>query len=300
MRIPSNTLSDVIGFFRKELASIYNPAEITRIVSWVLEKQLGLSLSAATSDPGLRINESDLAALERMCGELKTHKPVQYVLGEAEFYGLKFRVDGSVLIPRPETEELVEHILKDAAAAIPADRPFRILDIGTGSGCIPIVLKARIGGARVFALDVSDASLATARYNAEVNRVQVHFFQADILAEQAEKIIADECGSAPFDIIVSNPPYVLAGEKDSLQPRVAGFEPHTALFVPDTDPLLFYRRIGLMAKKMLAQQGVLWFECHSTYAEDVGRLLEDLHYKNVSVLSDLSGLTRFSRARISS
>ena len=293
MQIASNTVGAVVSHFKKELWGIYTESELRSITYWVLQKQLGLKITEIISDPQRRIYESDLTPLARMCAELKSNRPVQYVLGEAEFYDCRFRVSEAVLIPRPETEELVEHIIKEAGAA---DRALRILDIGTGSGCIAVALKKHLLAARVCALDVSAAALDVAKENAVMNGAEVSFFEADVLAADAENVIRAACGAEAFDIIVSNPPYVLMSEEGTLHARVRGYEPRGALFVNDPDPILFYRRIAGLAENLLGRGGVLWFECHAAYAQAVSQALGAGNYKNVSVLRDLSGLARFARA----
>jgi len=292
MQIVSNTISAVISFYKKELSSVYTESELQNIISWVLQKQLGITATDIASNPDRRINESDMIPLERMCFELKANKPIQYVLGEAEFYGLKFKVNESVLIPRPETEELVEKVI---ARIQPASHPI-ILDIGTGSGCIPIALKKNIPAAELFAVDVSEDALEIARYNAAVNNVKVHFLKADILKEDAAEAILPDLQNKLPDTIISNPPYVLNSEKETLHARVRDFEPHLALFVDDKDSILFYRRIAAMAKKILRQDGHLWFECHSAHTPHVQKMLLEMGYQNVKIHNDLSGLPRFCEA----
>lgn len=292
MEIASNTVGAVISHYQRELGGIYSESELQNIIYWVLEKQLGLSRTALAAGPQQRINESDLAPLERMCAELRGHRPVQYVLGEAEFFGYRYKVSEAVLIPRPETEELVERVLQEIKALA---RPVRVLDIGTGSGCIALTIRKQFADAQVFAIDISEAALEVARANALQLGGDVHFLRQDILAAGAADAVFDCCGREEFDIVVSNPPYVLRSEEESLHPRVRGFEPAAALFVEDTDPLLFYRRIAEAGQRLLRGEGVLWFECHAAHAGGVGRLLTGLAYKNVSVFSDLSGATRFSR-----
>lgn len=292
MQIASNTVGAVVNHFKKELWGMYTESELRNITYWVLQKQLGLSITEIISDPQRRIYESDLTPLARMCAELKNDRPVQYVLGEAEFYECRFRVNEAVLIPRPETEELVEHIIKEAQAD---GGPLRILDIGTGSGCIAVALKRHLSWARVCALDVSAAALDVAKLNARMNGTEVTFFEADVLAPDTADVIYGECPDK-FDIIVSNPPYVLWSEQATLHARVRGYEPPGALFVNDPDPLLFYRRIAKLAEKLLRPGAVLWFECHSDYTDAVAQMLVERSYKNVSVLRDLSGLARFARA----
>lgn len=298
MKIPSNTVSAVISFYKKELSSVYTESELNNITRWALEKQLG----SRDIDPAARINESDMTPLERMCNELKANRPIQYVLGEAEFYGLKFKVDERVLIPRPETEELVEKIISSVTSlsSVLVPRPSSlapcILDIGTGSGCIPVALKKNIRAARVHALDKSESALELARENAAAHQVKVNFFQADILAENAADIILKQTANRKLDLLVSNPPYVLTTEMDSLHSRVRDFEPHLALFVDHRDPLLFYHKIAHLAPKIVSPGGRLWFECHAQHAAQVREMLIEKGFREVCLYPDLAGLARFIEA----
>ena len=292
MRIPRNTLSAVTRFYRQELADIYTSSELENIIAWVLRHQLGLTRAQLLSADDLLINESDLGPLERMCNELRAHRPLQYVLGDAEFFGLHFQVNEHVLIPRPETEEMVERIVNAAKKDELSGAP-RILDIGTGSGCIAVTLKKKLPAAEVYAADISEEALAVARRNADLNDVEVNFVRADALEKGA---LTSSFGTAAFDLVVSNPPYVLASEAGTLHPRVREFEPAQALFVPSADPLLFYRTIAEEARGLLKTGGQLWFECHSAHAHEVGQLLRAARYKDVTVFADLTGLPRIVRA----
>ena len=300
MQIISNTIQSVISFYKKELAAIYTESELQNITHWVLEKQLKINSTEIISKPGLRINESDLVKLEQMCFDLKKNKPIQYVLGEAEFYKLKFKVDESVLIPRPETEELVERIisnLKSQTSLLSSPLVPSILDIGTGSGCIPVSIKKNIPGADVFALDISDAALETAKYNALHNNVEVNFFKADVLQENISEMILAKTFGNKLDCIVSNPPYVLNSEKETLHSRVRNYEPALALFVHDKDPILFYRKIAALAQKVLKKRGKIYFECHANHALSVKQMLESGHFKNVCIHADMAGLARIAEAQ---
>jgi|ERR1700757_447805 len=289
MEIHSNLLSDVIKFYKKELADIYTESELQNIINWIFEKQLKLNSSQVISNSNIRVNQSDLILLEQMCYKLKEHTPIQYVLGEAEFYHLKFKVNKSVLIPRPETEELVDMIIKKHKT----QASLHILDVGTGSGCIPISLKKNIPNSNVYGLDVSDAALEVANYNATQNKTDINLFKADVLVENAAEIILNHIKNQKIDVLISNPPYVLASEKEGLHNRVKNHEPHLALFVGDTDPILFYRKIALLAKKILSDKGVLYFECHTDYAEAVYQLLTAMNFAQVYLLKDMAGLNRF-------
>lgn len=285
MEIHSNYLKDVVSFFRSRLHAVYSESELDLILRWIMEKQLGLKDAAFLTDEKIRVNQSDLIKLEQMCFKLERHMPIQYVLSEAEFYGLKFKVNPAVLIPRPETEELVELI------RLTSSNLRNLLDIGTGSGCISIALKKNLPLAKVFALDVSEEALALAKENAIQNKTDVHFFKADILSVNAAELILEKTGGKRMDVVVSNPPYVL--RSDELHERVKNYEPHLALFVEDNDALLFYRRIAELAKKLLTENGRLYFECHSAQAKNVASLLEKEGFNGVRLLKDMGGLDRF-------
>ena len=292
MEIHSNLLSDVIKFYKKELIDIYTESELQNITNWIFEKQLKLNSSQLISNSTFRVNQSDLILLEQMCLQLKAHTPIQYVLGEAEFYHLKFKVNKSVLIPRPETEELVDMIIKKFTT----QPSLTILDVGTGSGCIPISIKKNMPTANVYGLDVSDAALEVAKYNVTINKVDVNLFKADVLAENVARFILNQTKNQKIDVLISNPPYVLQSEKEGLHSRVKNYEPHLALFVDDVDPILFYRKITLLAKTILADKGALYFECHTDYTQAVYQLLVDNGFKNVYLHTDMAGLNRFVSA----
>ncbi|HXU26732.1 MAG TPA: peptide chain release factor N(5)-glutamine methyltransferase [Bacteroidia bacterium] len=293
MEIHSNLLSDVVKFYKKELTDIYTESELQNITNWVFEKQLSLNSSQLISNSNIRVNQSDLILLEQMCYKLKAHTPIQYVLGEAEFYHLKFKVNSSVLIPRPETEELVDMIIKN----FKTQASLTILDVGTGSGCIPISIKKNIPGANVFGLDVSDAALEVAKFNATQNKVDVNLFKADVLAENVAEIVLNQTKNQKIDVLISNPPYVLQSEKEGLHNRVKNYEPHLALFVDAPDPILFYRKIALLAKKILSNNGFLYFECHTNYAEAVSQLLTNANFQQITLSKDMAGLSRFVIAK---
>ena len=286
MQITSHTIQSVISFYKNELAAIYSESEITLITNWILEKQFKIK------NAELKIEDADIKELERMCRELKAHKPIQYVLGEAEFYRLKFKVNENVLIPRPETEELVELVINE----LKVKSALTILDIGTGSGCIPIAIKKNVPHANVFTLDVSIEALEIAKYNAEQNRVEVNFFQADVLSDGIAETILKQTNNQKIDLIISNPPYVLESEKEGLHNRVKNYEPSLALFVDDKDPILFYRKIAALAKKIGAKNASLYFECHVDYAEKVLEMLKGENFYNGSLFKDLAGLNRFVSA----
>jgi len=269
--------------FLQELSSWYDEKEIESFFYLVLEnfhqkKRIDLALN-----PELTMDAKQLLHWESIVEELKKQKPIQYILGETEFYGLRFLVNENVLIPRPETEELVDLIIANHLK-IQQTNNLKILDIGTGSGCIPISLKKNLPNAEVFALDVSEKALATAQQNAALNEVEVLFILKDIL--QTNDL------EQQFDIIVSNPPYVRNLEKVEINPNVLEYEPHLALFVEDNDALLFYRKIAQLAKKNLMPDGKLYFEINQYLGKETVQLLEDLDFKNIELKKDIYGNDR--------
>lgn len=276
--------------FLKELSALYDEKEIESFFYLILEnfhckKRIDLALN-----PELEMEAGQLLRWESVLVELKKHKPIQYILGETEFYGLSFLVNENVLIPRPETEELVQLILSENRITESAN-PLKILDIGTGSGCIPIALKKNLPNAELYAIDVSEKALATAKKNAEFNKVEVHFLLKNILE-------TEDLGQQ-FDIFISNPPYVRNLEKAEINPNVLEFEPHLALFVDDNDALLFYRKITALAKKNLNQNGQLYFEINQYLGTETVGLVESYGFKNVKLIKDIYGNDRMISARYS-
>ncbi len=233
------------------------------------------------------LTPAQLAELEAIQTRLLTHEPVQYVVGMTYFFDLKFKVDSAVLIPRPETEELVEWILADHATQI----NLRILDIGTGSGCIPITLKAKAPNYQVAALDVSSEALVVAKENAQLNGVEVHFQKLDILKKENW----DQLPS--YEIIVSNPPYIPMEERKLMAANVLEHEPEIALFVADKDPLIFYRTIAEFAKRHLVAGGWLYFETNEYNATEVEAICFKAGFFDIEKRKDLQGKDRMVKAR---
>lgn len=276
--------------FLHELSSLYDEKESESFFYLVLEsfhrkKRIDLAL-----EPEMEMDALQLLRWESVLVELKKHKPIQYILGETEFFGLPFLVNENVLIPRPETEELVALILAEEEKGKREEGKVMILDIGTGSGCIPIALKMNSPNAEVYAIDVSEKALATAQKNAALNNVQVHFMLKNILE-------TDDLEQT-FDIIVSNPPYVRNLEKAEINPNVLEYEPHLALFVADDDALLFYRKITELAKKNLNQNGQLYFEINQYLGNETVALVESFGFKNVKLLKDIYGNNRMISAAL--
>ena len=237
------------------------------------------------------IQDKDAEALLRILEELKTGRPLQYILGETEFYGLTFKVNPTVLIPRPETEELVDWVLIELRNLNKGTEGLKIIDIGTGSGCIPISIKKYLPLAEITALDISEEALNTAKYNAELNQTDMNFIQDDILDPKNEQLL-----NTQFDVIISNPPYVTFTEKEQMMPNVLEHEPHTALFVPDDDPLIFYRAIGDFAFRHLAEKGFLFLEINENLGQETLNLIKDNGFKNVELRQDLCGKNRMIMA----
>jgi release factor glutamine methyltransferase len=289
MRIASNKLRDMLAFYKTELSGIYSEQELQAVFREVCAHYLGFSASEVHIKLEENLNQSDVLKLYDACLDLKKNIPLQYVLGESIFYGLKFKVNRSVLIPRPETEELVELIFKDCSGL--PETTLDILDIGTGSGCIPVTLKYKLPEANVAAIDISEEALKVAQENAILNKVTVLFNCADILKKDVEYILDT------YDIIVSNPPYIAANEAGQMHERVKEHEPHVALFVDDKDPAIFYKRIIGLCKTHLNPFGKLYFELNPLFAQTVKAAAEDSDlFSEVKLISDLSGNVRFLKA----
>jgi release factor glutamine methyltransferase len=279
-------LQEANNFLKKELTGIYEPREATTISDWVMEKLTGLSRIDRLMYKDRQLTEPQEKKFHDYLGDLRTHRPVQYVLEEAHFYGLNFYVDENVLIPRPETEELVQWIFEDAGG-----QSLSLLDIGTGSGCIAIALKSKNKQLMVAACDISNGALAIASKNATINQAEVKFFSCDILDD-------NQLLTLPvYDMIVSNPPYIPESGKLSMSPNVLNFEPHTALFTAGNDPFVFYRAIGLIGKTKLAAGGKLYFEIHEEGADEVRAILKAQGYQNIILKNDLFGRPRMIRAQ---
>ncbi|MBA2613574.1 MAG: peptide chain release factor N(5)-glutamine methyltransferase [Bacteroidetes bacterium] len=287
MRIASNSLKDLISFYHSELNTIYDSSEIDAILHLALEHYLGFSRTDILTKKESNINQSDLLKLYFCCKELKTNVPIQYILKEAWFYNLKFYVDKNVLIPRPETEELVDLILKENKSAL------SFLDIGTGSGCIPVSIKKNNSNSIVYACDISIEALNVAKKNAALNKTEIIFMEADILNEK--EVLKKMAGS--FDIIISNPPYIKENERDLLTKPVIDNEPHMALFVNGKDDIIFYKKIIDLCQQKLKAKGKLYFELNPLTAENVlGYAKASKQFKTVELIKDLSGKMRFLKA----
>lgn len=269
------------------IATSYEDGEARAIARILIEELFGLSYTDIVCGATDQLSADDTLRLDTAVRRIELGEPLQHVLGYADFCGNHFGVNASVLIPRPETEWLVdegEKLMNGASNTAPS-APKRILDIGTGSGCIAISLKLRLGEAYVEAWDISEEALSTAESNAKALKAEVAFCKRDAL--RAEESVA------PWDLIVSNPPYICDSERADMDDNVLLHEPHTALFVPDDDPLRFYRAIARYALRSLSNGGSLLFECNTRYAEATGEMMREMGFEDVTVNDDCFGLPRF-------
>ncbi len=269
---------------KNEIAPIYGSGEASSIAAIVLEDGFGIKRN--NHETGF-INNNQLAAVEEIISRLLKNEPVQYVLNKTIFYGLPFYVDSNVLIPRQETEELVAWILETIQNK--GGDEIRVLDVGTGSGCIPIALKKKRPSFSVGALDVSSGALEVAKKNAVLNNVNIDFWELDVLDEKNWNKLPS------FDIIVSNPPYIAEVEKNMIPENVLQFEPHLALFAGGNDALVFYKRITEFAKRNLNTGGWLFFETNEFNAEAAKELMVKGGFENVELKKDLNGKDRMLR-----
>lgn len=277
-------MQDILQNIRKSLSGFYPDNEISGLVRLLIEHVTKSSMPALLSDKNTKITSEEVLKIDKIVERLQRFEPIQYILGETEFYGLPFTVNQDVLIPRPETEELVELILNENKESKP-----RILDIGTGSGCIAVSLQKHIHESSVTAWDISEKALAVAALNSKSNSVNVTFNQVDILSDYPT--------NHSFDIIVSNPPYVLVSEKTDMHANVLEYEPHTALFVADNNPLLFYNRIADVAIQLLTDGGKLYFEINRAKGQETIKMLENKKFSEIRLIKDISGNDRMVRAQ---
>ena len=309
------------------IATSYDDGEARAIARILIEELFGLSYADIVCGATEQLSADDTLRLDTAVRRIEQGEPLQHVLGYADFCGNRFCVNGSVLIPRPETEWLVDEGTKLMDGCIASDEtqhkaphsPKRILDIGTGSGCIAISLKLRLGDAYVEAWDISEEALRTAQDNADALKAEVVFRKRDALKAEEEGCSEEvrlqggalvssapteqamdyeaSTTAAPWDLIVSNPPYICDSERSAMDDNVLLHEPHTALFVPDDDPLRFYRAIARYALLTLNIGGSLLFECNTRYAEATGTMLRDMGFEEVTVSDDCFNLPRFVRGR---
>ena len=292
-------LSEFIASALAGLESLYPRAEARSMVSILVCERLGVQSWTHIANPSFEVPEQSLAQLEADLQKLLASEPLQYVLGYAEFYGRRFRVTKDVLIPRPETELLVDTVLqKLKSASRDCDGAPKILDLCTGSGCIALTLALEPVGAQLTAIDISPAALAIARsqFSAELSQgAEVTFIEADVLdlSEEGLSGAHSKLALGQFDVIVSNPPYVMEQEKALMRPNVLDHEPALALFVPDDDPLIFYRAIAHHASRLLSAHGWGIVEINTLLAEPTAECFRQAGLQDVTILPDLSGKPRF-------
>ena len=279
------------------LKNIQDEQEIESFFFILTEYLHNLKRIDVALNPDFEISDAAIEKWNAILAQLQQEKPIQYITREAWFYGLRFEVNENTLIPRPETEELVEWIIESQKSKGKSQK-FEILDIGTGTGCIPISLKANLPHVNVSAIDVSEKALEVARRNAVSNKVEINFIQTNILEVEDLSQLQTPNFQLPtsFDIIVSNPPYVRNLEKEEIKKNVLDYEPHLALFVEDTDALLFYRKIAQLALKNLAPNGLLFFEINQYLGKETVELLKNLGLKNIELKKDIYGNDRMVKS----
>jgi release factor glutamine methyltransferase len=286
MRIPTNKLSSIQKFANSELAQIYAPNEIQSFFFLLCKYYLGMSKTEVILNKDQAVSESELLKFNFAIKDLKAEKPIQYILGETEFFGIDFKVNNHTLIPRPETEELLSWIIEEEKL-----KPnIKILDIGTGSGCIAVSLSKSIAGAEVWGIDISPEALEIAKLNNKNLNASVEFRILNILNPQHKL-------NNVFDVIVSNPPYVLQSEQALMKNNVLKYEPGKALFVEDSDPLLFYKKIIDFSDTHLIKNGSIYFEINENMGNEIYNLLESKNFNSIELRKDLYGKDRMVRAK---
>lgn len=286
------TFREAEQIFKDSLRAIYESDEANSLTWLSIRHILKIERIEYLNLKNTEIPPEQYESLLKILEELKSGKPLQYIIGETEFYGLTFLINSSVLIPRPETEELVEWMLSDISHSKLSIDGLKIIDIGTGSGCIPISLKKNLPKASIYALDISTEVLDVSKQNAIINQTELNFIQADIL-NSSNNVLKDE----KFGIIVSNPPYVTVSEKHHMLPNVLEFEPHLALFVPNNDPLIFYKAIANFALNHLETHGYLYLEINEKLGLETVQLLIEYGFINIELRKDLSGKDRMIRSQ---
>ncbi len=282
MEVRSNRIGDIRSHYKRKLCEIYEEKEADNMLFMILMEFAGLNKAGILINHDQAVSESELLKIHFAVKDLLKEKPIQYILGKTEFYGLPFVVNSKVLIPRPETEEIVALVIEELKL-----NPNRnVLDIGTGSGCIAITIKKNIPEARVVALDVSDFAIEVAQLNAEINEVEIGFSKLDMLLPEKWNL------KNSFDVIVSNPPYVRKSEKELMKKNVLDYEPGIALFVEDENPLIFYKAIAEFGQKYLNIGGKLFCEINQYLSEETQQLFAKQGYANVQVKNDMSGNPR--------
>ena len=288
------TIRQIVSDIREQLSDYYPETETDSLIRILFLHYCNLSQMEIHLRYDEEISSEKATRIQAAKDELKTYRPIQYIIGETEFYGLKFKVTPDVLIPRPETEELVDWIIHEVQTKSSSGIPLspKILDIGAGSGCIAVSLAAMIPSAEVWAMDISQQALLVTKENAGINNVRLSAVHSDILSDEADQLFSD----AFFDIIVSNPPYISQSEKVLMQANVLEYEPHNALFAPGTDPSLFYRRIAKFGTKKLRNSGLIFFEINENFPVETATILEQYGYSNIISRKDINDKWRMISA----
>lgn len=279
-------MTQSIQYIQEQLQGIYPPDEIKSFTKILFENICNIPPYQQVFHKDIEISESQKQKLQEAITRLKNHEPIQYIIGSTVFFNRDFMVEPGVLIPRPETEELMEIIVRENQ-----NKPIRILDIGTGSGCIPVTLSLELPQSTVYSADISEDALCVAQKNIAHNKATVSLIHCDILDDTAIPRLPQQ-----LDIIVSNPPYVMESEKTGMENNVLVHEPHLALFVPDEDPLLFYNRIADLGRTLLKEGGRIYFELNALLAQESAEMMISKGYKQVSLHKDLFGKLRFLTA----
>jgi release factor glutamine methyltransferase len=283
-------MQEIIDFIKTQLQDLYPASEIKSFTYLILESVCRFDRQSILSGKDKPLSLSERLRIQEIVAELKNYRPIQYILGETEFYGLKFQVNETVLIPRPETEELVDWIV--SSYYLSATAGMRFLDIGTGSGCIAVALAKKLPDASVFALDISEKVLEVARKNAANNAVNINFLRKDILKDSPDDF------PEKWDVIVSNPPYITPSEKKEMSKNVLDYEPDEALFAPQENPLLFYERIAGIGLKQLNENGALYFEINELYGKETVEILQKKGYGTIALKKDIFGKDRMIKAKV--
>ncbi|GHV07825.1 release factor glutamine methyltransferase [Bacteroidia bacterium] len=283
-------MQEIINFIKTQLQDLYPASEIKSFTYLIMESVCRFDKQSILSGKDKQLSANERMRIQEIVVELKNYRPIQYILGETEFYSLKFQVNENVLIPRPETEELVDWIV--STYKLSGAHKMRCLDIGTGSGCIAVALAKKLPNASVFALDISEKALEVARKNAANNEVKISFFQQDILKDSLENL------PGKWDVIVSNPPYITPSEKKDMSKNVLDYEPDEALFTPQENPLFFYERIAEIGLKRLEENGALYFEINELYGKKNVEMLQSKGYGAVCLKKDIAGKDRMINAKL--
>lgn len=288
MFVSSNSVSEIKTYFKKQLSAIFSDSEIKQISNHALKTRLNLSQADLLLADDIRLSESDLLYFRSIVKRLQANEPIQYIFGDTEFYGLLMKCDSRALIPRPETEELVDWILSD----VNKFNQLEMLDMCTGSGCIALALKSQLKQANVSAIDWSQEALDLTSENSQLLKLDLNILKFDALSDFNSWNLQPNS----FDVWVSNPPYIPLKEKELMESNVLEFEPDMALFVEDDSALIFYENIGKAARLYLKSGGILYFELNENYAEETKQLMEEIGFISVEIKVDLQGKKRMLKA----